>query len=305
MVSRRISSAISLCFAILISAAEGTTSSIHGTTAESDSLLVLEPLVCSSKVFDLSTSNGTTFSPSNATFVCTHDDAEAPRIRTLLGQVGSWYSASLESNPILTKATTAAAMGACGDIFAQMVEAWSVGFVFHWSDLHLRRIFAVAAEGMFISGPLMHLSYELLEQHFPVFADDEADTNSTEYSSWFMVLCQVLVDAIVMDSVFVATVIAATAVLEGRGRDLINELKATYIAAVKASWISSLCWSPVQLLSFKYVPLQFRVAAVNLQDIAWTATISFVAHRCHNQHRTIISQTKCQTDKQAEQDRKR
>ena len=157
----------------------------------------------------------------------------------------------------------------------------------------------------------MHYGYELLENIFPVFTDhhqvndSDSDSSSGPYSTWFMVICQVLVDALLMDSIMVATAIMTSSVLEGKHQQqskqqtnvsftitsrkirsilqgIWKDLSVSYIPACQASYISSVFWSPVQLLSFKYVPLPFRVAAINLQDIAWFATISYMSHRCRN-----------------------
>jgi Mpv17 / PMP22 family len=219
---------------------------------------------------------------ANESFVCWNCDDDEQRIQSTAAkafhQVATWYRESLEASPVLTKSTTAAFIGACGDVMAQMIEARTGGISFRWSGLHLSRMLAIALEGLCISGPLMHISYEALEKHFPVFAED----GSSSADSWFMVIFQVLVDAIIMDSVFVATVIVTGAVLEGRRDGILREMRYSYMPTVKASWRSSLFWSPVQLLSFKYVPLHFRVIAVNLQDIAWSATISCMAHRCRH-----------------------
>ena len=210
----------------------------------------------------------------------------------------AWYSQSLEERPVLTKSTTASLMGAVGDIVAQLVETSleeSSGSI----RLDVRRTLSLAVEGFVISGPFMHFGYDLLEAYLPVFQDDnnyDNNNNNSTYSSWFMVVCQVLVDALFMDSIMVATAIMTTSFLEGSNtttnnnnksssnknafRTILQDLKVSYLPACKASWISSVFWSPVQLLSFKYVPLPFRVAAVNLQDIAWFATISYMSHRC-------------------------
>jgi Mpv17 / PMP22 family len=255
---------------------------------ETSTLLVVEQLACPlGSTLALNVTVGQlSYSPycgglANESIVCLSCNDDDERIHSTAAakafhQVATWYRESLEVNPVLTKSTTAAFIGACGDVMAQIIEARTGGLSFRWSGLHLRRMLAIAAEGLCISGPLMHLSYEALEKHFPVFAED----GSSSADSWFMVILQVLVDAIIMDSVFVATVIVAGTVLEGRGGGIWEKLRSSYIPAVRASWKSSLFWSPVQLLSFKYVPLHFRVVAVNLQDIAWSATISCMAHRC-------------------------
>ena len=197
-----------------------------------------------------------------------------------------WYSQSLETNPVLTKSITAGFMGALGDILAQAVEAWTEKTnrgTFRWRDLQVRRMLSVAAEGLCISGPLMHFAYDFLEEHLPIFSED-GEEQASALHSWAMVFCQVFVDTIFMDSVFVATLIITSALLEGRAKEITREMTTSYIPAVKVSWLSSLFWSPVQVLSFKYIPCSYRVAAINLQDIAWNASISFMAHQSRHAH---------------------
>lgn len=186
------------------------------------------------------------------------------------------YSISLESNPVITKSITASLMGAVGDIFAQAVETWTNGEIFERRRINARRVFAIAAEGLLVSGPLMHYSYEVLEAYLPIYEDE---TESNDLHSWYMTICQVIIDAIVMDSIFVATMMVTSALLEGRRKEIRLEMATGYVPAVKVSWFNSLCWAPIQCLSFKYIPFNYRVLAVNMQDIAWNASVSFMAHR--------------------------
>lgn len=236
--------------------------------------------------------NGTTFQPARMDD-CNRSNSIAKFLPVLsFDETFEWYSEALETHPFTTKSATAAIMGATGDVLAQAVEAWTVGTSF--GSLDGRRTFSLGMEGFFISGPFMHVGYELLEQYFPVFEEAEEGIDDTYlyYYKWFMVICQVLVDALIMDSFFVATTILSSGILEGRGLAIFQELTQAYIPACKASYLSSLIWSPVQLMAFKYVPLPFRVAAINLQDIAWFATISYMAHRCRHEKKSDQESTK-------------
>lgn len=200
-----------------------------------------------------------------------------------------WYSRSLETCPTFTKSVTSGFMGALGDLLAQAVEAWTEtakGGCFRWRrDLNLRRVLAVAAEGLCISGPLMIFAYDLMEEHLPIYNEGDEERGS-DLHSWIMVFCQVIIDMILIDTICVVTLLITTALLEGRAKDIQQEMALSFIPAVKVSWLSSLCWSPVQTLSFKYVPFNYRVFAINCQDIAWNASISFVAHKHRERHPT-------------------
>ena len=58
-----------------------------------------------------------------------------------------------------------------------------------------------------------------------------------------------------------------------------DELEEQFINNVKASWLAALGLAPFQLLSFRYLPMTWRVLAVNLQDVIWVMAMSYVTHR--------------------------
>ena len=144
-------------------------------------------------------------------------------------------------------------------------------------------------EGLLVSGPLMHYSYAILEELLPIYNENDNDTSY--YHSWLMTICQVILDLLIMDSIFVATLITTSALLEGRMRDIPQELRQDYTSAVKVSWFNSFCWAPVQCLSFKYIPFHYRVLAVNLQDVAWNASVSYMAHRNRKTRDACVAST--------------
>lgn len=49
--------------------------------------------------------------------------------------------------------------------------------------------------------------------------------------------------------------------------------------AVHGSWVVSFFFCPVQFLTFRYLPLEFRVLSVNVGDIAWTSVLSYFSHK--------------------------
>lgn len=40
-----------------------------------------------------------------------------------------------------------------------------------------------------------------------------------------------------------------------------------------------MCFCPVQFITFRYLPLEFRVLSVNVCDIAWTSVLSYFSHK--------------------------
>lgn len=41
----------------------------------------------------------------------------------------------------------------------------------------------------------------------------------------------------------------------------------------------SLVFCPLQFVTFRYLPLEFRVLSVNVCDIAWTSVMSYFSHK--------------------------
>mmetsp|Transcript_28801 Transcript_28801/g.66898 ORF Transcript_28801/g.66898 Transcript_28801/m.66898 type:complete len:320 (-) Transcript_28801:778-1737(-) len=182
------------------------------------------------------------------------------------------YLKLLEYAPAITKSVTTGFMGTMGDFLAQTVEmraSRETGRSISWY-----RLVCVATEGMLISGPIMHYFYDFLESAIPVAGD-----NSTGLEKWFLTILQVLADALLMDSLLVATFMAATAIMEGEIRNLPREFREGYLSVVKASWYTSLLCAPLQCLTFRYLPIAFRVLSVNISDIVWDATVSHAAYR--------------------------
>ena len=49
--------------------------------------------------------------------------------------------------------------------------------------------------------------------------------------------------------------------------------------AVRGSWAISALFCPIQFVTFRYLPLEFRVLSVNVCDIAWTSVLSYFSHK--------------------------
>jgi hypothetical protein len=186
-------------------------------------------------------------------------------------QVIPRYYENLQEWPVITKSSTASVIGGLGDLLAQCFEISVLASSDHY-DMY--RALSVSLEGLFISGPLMHYSYEFLDSVLPIESED-----GSNLEKWLIAIFQVALDCLVMDCVFVATLMITTAILEGRIRHVLSELKLEYWNGVKVSWASSAVFAPVQCCLFRYVPIMYRVLAMNVQDTVWNASISYVAHR--------------------------
>ena len=192
--------------------------------------------------------------------------------------------------PIVTKSITTGILAGFGDLLAQTVENCfslcadgEVGVSMvpssakygerRWQCDKLR-VASVFLEGVFISGPLMHYSYDFMESVIPI--DDMTDS---AHRKWFAAAAHVTVDGVFMDPVFIFTLMVITALIQGRASMLLKELKTDYFPAVQVSWLSSTLLTPMQFIAFRYLPLELRVLFMNIQDVLWIAIVSYMAHR--------------------------
>jgi hypothetical protein len=206
---------------------------------------------------------------------------------------GNWYADQLESNPVRTKSLTAGSLAVVGDVLAQIIE---FGSDLRDSDIMFdrRRIFAMFIEGCCVSGPMLHFVFEFYEYVMPIHCIDECVHKENESlmdndlsvpeneldaaydheyhvskRQYLAALLHVAFDQVIMAFPYVGGMMICTALVEGHGSDLAEELEEEYMNNVKASWMAALGLAPIQFLSFRYLPATLRVLAVNLQDIIW------------------------------------
>jgi oligosaccharide translocation protein RFT1 len=196
------------------------------------------------------------------------------------------YMNLMEKHELLTKSITAGVLGIVGDIFAQGIEqhlerdgrTTISDLITLYSSLDKRRTLAMFGDGLF-TGPLLHFIYELYETLLPLSDDEESDTpKRVSRRRFYLTIAHVLIDNTIMALVYVFLTMCTTAIFEGHFETIPDELRNDFISAVKASWASSIGLAPMQLLSFLYLPKEFKVLAVNIQDIVWVAVISYATH---------------------------
>lgn len=85
------------------------------------------------------------------------------------------------------------------------------------------------------------------------------------------ILARVALDQGVFAPVFISVFLSSMAVLEGTSPKA--KLEASYVPALTANYM---IWPFVQLVNFKFVPLQHRVLFVNLISIGWNCYLSFL-----------------------------
>jgi Mpv17 / PMP22 family len=231
----------------------------------------------------------------------------------------SWYMMNLDTFPLVTKAVTAGVIGIFGDYMAQWLEylvlerkndqktrhqqltrqsttmlrsnnIFDLTLLSHTvtnalsinGNYHFRRGLSILADGMLISGPLMHIGYNYFETIVPISGAGGMSFLGMS-SSTIAALSHVFADSIVLDSIFIASTFIMTGLFEGYSpKQLIPHFKMDYIPSLKASWLTSLALLPIEFVCFRFLPLSFRVLAVNFIDVVWDAVISFMAHRNRN-----------------------
>lgn len=195
----------------------------------------------------------------------------------LLQQFSTMYMTNLVAFPCITKSISAGIIGICGDFMAQNLEyrlnsrktnSSNLGPKFSYDS---RRGLSILTGGLFVSGPLMHLGYNLFEHILPVHGSLAA-------------LTHLVADMLILDSLFVATAFINTGIMEGYDlrRHIIPQFQRDYADTLKASWATSIMLMPLGFLCFRFLPVTLRTVAMNLTDVVWDAIISFMTHR--NRH---------------------
>lgn len=200
-----------------------------------------------------------------------------------VSQATDWYMTCLNETPVLTKSATTGVIQVMGDYCAQGYEEFRIQ-----SDLGKRpsilkcllwvqqydgrRGLSLAADGVLLSGPLMHYAFELMERIIPT-------QTSNKDAIWGAALLHVLANDILVDIVYLLISFVFVAIAEGHGRNLATLFRKDFFATVQASWRASALLVPIEYACICKLPVRFRVLAMNMIDILWGASVSFVAHR--------------------------
>ena len=136
-----------------------------------------------------------------------------------------------------------------------------------------RRGLSLAADGMFLSGPLLHFAFEFMEHVLP-----SQETNSKSWISTATIL-HVLANDFLVDTIYLFLSFIFVALAEGLAKDLPNLIRKDFPTTLQASWGTSAVFMPVEYLCFSRLPLSLRVLSMNLIDVVWGSIISYVTHR--------------------------
>mmetsp|Transcript_12102 Transcript_12102/g.28706 ORF Transcript_12102/g.28706 Transcript_12102/m.28706 type:complete len:372 (+) Transcript_12102:135-1250(+) len=200
------------------------------------------------------------------------------------------YTEVLEIFPLLTKSLTTAIIQFSGDFMAQRYEQHQEkdATTIHSNKAYdLRRGLSLFADGLVLSGPLMHYCYEWMEQVWPT-SEVEAGVGLARL---FTSLRHVFFNDYIIDTTYIALSFIMTGFFEGYSwKEIVKNIRKDFGATVRASWLTSLGLIPVEILCFGYLSLSFRVLAMNFVDLLWGAIVSFYSHRSR------IEDSKVQSD---------
>ncbi|CAL5227837.1 g10868 [Coccomyxa viridis] len=171
------------------------------------------------------------------------------------GSLWSAYLGLLQSQPVLTKAWTAALLNALGDILAQKVVDKN-------EHLDMKRLGIFTLLGFVIIGPPLHYWYLMLSR---VSVQGLPGT-----------LVRLAMDQLLWAPFFLSTIVAAQFTLEGKRHEVVPKLKQDMRAILTTNWK---IWIPFQFLNFNFVPQQLQVLASNVMALAWNIYMSSMSHK--------------------------
>lgn len=219
----------------------------------------------------------------------------------------TWYIHHLESSPLVTKSITGGIIGIIGDALAQIVQyqhqpreftkgkkskACQVSHNDKKFHYNCRRGLATLIDNIFISGPLMHVGYDFFEKIMPITTATTSKAKKISISKSYLTsimpskssiaaLSHVFGDLIFLDSLFIATSMVTSGILEGYSiqNSIIPQIRTEYITNWKTSTATSGLLLPFEFTCFRYLPVRYRALAMNFADVIWDGVVSFMNHR--------------------------
>ncbi|GMI16973.1 hypothetical protein TrLO_g4947 [Triparma laevis f. longispina] len=157
-------------------------------------------------------------------------------------------------SPLLTKSLTSSLISFLGDFLVQSLTSQSYS---------LKRSISFGLEALFISGPIMHYTYEFLEKKIP--SDNK----------WNVGL-QLIIDCVIMDAVYIMSSFWVTGLIQGLTYNtILKQVKRDFLGTFRACAMGSLGVGPVEFFFFRFGNVKWRCLGVNLTDVAWNGVVSF------------------------------
>ncbi|KAL7391566.1 hypothetical protein ABVT39_011196 [Epinephelus coioides] len=172
------------------------------------------------------------------------------------------YLLLLKKYPILTKSVTSGILSALGNLLSQTLEARKKaknGAAV--SEIDTAGAARYAIYGLFITGPVSHYFYQLMEVWIPT-------------TDPLCIVKRLLLDRLFFAPGFLLLFYFVMNVLEAKGwRDFEMKMKQSYWTALKMNWK---VWTPFQFININFVPVQFRVLFANMVALFWYAYLASV-----------------------------
>ncbi|CAM4544771.1 hypothetical protein PO909_026355 [Leuciscus waleckii] len=172
------------------------------------------------------------------------------------------YLSLLKQYPIITKSVTSGILSALGNLLSQALE-----YRKHSKENSPKKKINVlgpvhfAIYGLFITGPLSHYFYQLLEVLLPTTVP-------------YCLIKRLLLERLIFAPAFLLLFYVVMNALEGKTiTDVQKKIKASYWPAMKINWK---VWTPFQFININYIPVQFRVLFANLVALFWYAYLASV-----------------------------
>ena len=164
------------------------------------------------------------------------------------------YQASLDSSPILTKATTSLVGFAVSDVLTQVfIEK---------KAFDLRRLVKMASFGFLLHGTTGHFFYNFLDGLMP------GATPAT-------VAAKVAIDQTLWAPCFMVMFFSYMMIFDGTP-DLIGaKIKQDVFTAVKGSWMT---WIPAHTVNFAFVPSDMRLLYINFIQVFFNMFMSVIGN---------------------------
>ncbi|BFZ53043.1 Protein required for ethanol metabolism [Savitreella phatthalungensis] len=167
-----------------------------------------------------------------------------------------WYQAQLARSPIATQLISTGILFGAGDVLAQQaVERKGL-------QHDLLRTGRMTFFGTAIAGPILVGWYRVLDRHVNLSSPTKT------------LLARVAADQLAFAPVNIAVFFSAQGVLEGKSpSEISNKLSTAWAPTLVANWK---LWPAVQLVNFKFVPLEHRLLVVNLVALGWNCVLSAI-----------------------------
>jgi len=172
-----------------------------------------------------------------------------------------WYLEMIDKHPILTKSITASTIYTTADLTSQVIT-FAVSDVSDKLEFDKSRTLRMAGYGLVLSGPTLHLWFNLLSKTLP-----KRDLISTAKK---MVLGQ-----IVYGPSITAVFFSVNACLQGEsGSEIFARLKRDMIPTFTSGLMF---WPLCDFITYRYVPVHLQPLVSNSFAFIWTVYLTYMA----------------------------